>query len=623
MAENRVFVGREAQLKQFKEVLHNPKGKAVLVVGQAGMGKSSLIEKMCEEAVGEKGLKCAWVHYEVTETDEPDTTMGLMMDNAFEAACAEERSTDMTDRRKKQWYALIKLIVPKASELEELIKSLRRDVRKNTRDQFVERLRLVSRRMPDKGRVIFVIDSDKYMKSGSADAWRLVVEQLPDKVKFVFGQRPEDELTKNRRFVSLENVVRIPGKKLKELADGEVKDLVSQRADEVGQRREVLDEAVKRYKGHPYMLQAGLDLVKERRTVEGLPDDPTPENIAKDQWKQVKKKGQEAIRLFKAYAILNVGVQGDMVEAVGEVSSDVRESLLAGDFLGGLLDKDIGGNRIYHAILSDHVLSQMSEKEKKQYHRRAAAAYRDKPVVVNPTRWEEIEPLLKAVEHLIAAGEPDAATDVFLTKPSAQSYYTLHEWLWHFGYLDEDIRINGAVIKEYVRLIEREVRRELRSDLAACYDNRALSLRAQGKVAEATADHGRAIEIYRQLFEKEGRRELRNDLAMCYNNRGNARQLVGKLTGAIEDYGRAIGIYKGLVEKEGRRELRNDLAASYNNRGIALEAQGKLKEAIEDYGRAIRIRQELVEKEGRRELRNDLAMCYNNRGIALEAQGKL
>ena len=45
MAEGKIFVDRKAELEQFKEVLKDPMGQAVLVVGQAGMGKSWLIDK--------------------------------------------------------------------------------------------------------------------------------------------------------------------------------------------------------------------------------------------------------------------------------------------------------------------------------------------------------------------------------------------------------------------------------------------------------------------------------------------------------------------------------------------------------------------------------------------------
>jgi hypothetical protein len=37
MNAEKIFVGRKAEREQFKEALNDPKGQAVLVVGQAGM----------------------------------------------------------------------------------------------------------------------------------------------------------------------------------------------------------------------------------------------------------------------------------------------------------------------------------------------------------------------------------------------------------------------------------------------------------------------------------------------------------------------------------------------------------------------------------------------------------
>jgi len=116
------------------------------------------------------------------------------MDNAFEAASTEPGSFDRVPERKKQWLALFKTIVPKGGEIAELINSLRRDPTKNTRDQFLGRLRLISKRMLDKGRAIFVIDPEKYMQEKSDQSWAIVVKELPEKIKFVFAQRPEDVL---------------------------------------------------------------------------------------------------------------------------------------------------------------------------------------------------------------------------------------------------------------------------------------------------------------------------------------------------------------------------------------------------------------------------------------------
>jgi len=623
MADNRVFVGREAELKQFKEVLHDTKGQAVLVVGQAGMGKTWLMKEMLEGAYGELELECGWVSYEVTANDRPDSIMGLMMDNAFGAASTKPGNCDDVSERKRQWLALFETFIPRGEQLAGLAKSLRWDPAKDKREQFLERLALISRRMPVNGRAIFTVDPEKYMCRDSDQDWAIVVKNLPEKVKFVFAQRPEDVLVGSETFGALGNVVRIPDERLGKLDDEAVGRLVSLRG---GGRRgagKKLLKALRRYDGYPYALGAALNLIEAGVPIDELPKRAEPTEFARVQWDKLVGKGEKAIRLFKAYAILEVCVADGVVESVSEVGSDTREHLLADKYLVGLLREEVNGRRIYHSILADHVLSQMREEEKKQYHRRAGEAYRAKPVVVNPTRREEIEPLLKAAEHLLAAGDPDAATDILLTKPSQESYYTPSEWLWKFGYLDEDIRIIGDAIRVYENVIEKGGRVELRGDLAGCFNNRGLALGNQGKLGEAIEDCGRAIGIYERLVEKEGRRELRNDLASCYNNRGIALRGQGKLDEAVEDYGRAIRIREGLVEKEGRVELRGDLARCYKNRSNVLRVQGKLDEAIEDCKRTNEIYEEVVEKEGRLELRNELAGCYNNYALVLKGQGEL
>ncbi|UCF42244.1 MAG: tetratricopeptide repeat protein [Planctomycetota bacterium] len=276
-----------------------------------------------------------------------------------------------------------------------------------------------------------------------------------------------------------------------------------------------------------------------------------------------------------------------------------------------------------HTVVRQYLQDRMGRERTRALRRQIAAWWAERKVPARPVRIEEVRPLLKAVEHLIGAGEPRAAGRVLYRKWSGESYYILNEWVCRFGYLEESIRINSLVIRGYVRVIEKGRRRELRRDLAVCYDNRGNALWNQGKLDEAIADYGRAIVICEELVEREGRLELRNDLAMSYNNRGGALIEQGKLDDAIGDYGRAIAIIEEVVEKEGRLELRNNLATCYNNQGIALSDRGKLDEAIADYGRAIAIYKELVETEGSSELRRDLAMAYNNRWVALWRQGRL
>jgi len=51
MGSERIFVGREEELERFGDLLADPRGQAVVVVGKRGMGKTWLVEEMAEGVV--------------------------------------------------------------------------------------------------------------------------------------------------------------------------------------------------------------------------------------------------------------------------------------------------------------------------------------------------------------------------------------------------------------------------------------------------------------------------------------------------------------------------------------------------------------------------------------------
>ena len=275
MAAETIFVNREKELEQFSEVLEDPRGQAVLVVGQAWMGKSCLIDKMAEVVVNHPKLTCGWMKYTVARTDSVEATMAIMMDDALKAAHLKGGSFDATPRRREQWRSLLNVF-----GIGNLVMSLKRGPKGDTRTQFLDRLRIISKRMPENGRVIFAVDPYDYIPSNSDQAWAIVVKDLPDKIKFVFAQRPDDEIVKGEAFRGLANVINIPDGHLGVLGEQSVEQLVRLRAPTIGQQEHVLHEAFRQYDGHPYAIQAALDLLdKKKVTVKELPPDPTPEGI--------------------------------------------------------------------------------------------------------------------------------------------------------------------------------------------------------------------------------------------------------------------------------------------------------------------------------------------------------
>ena len=579
MSRGKIFVGRKAELEQFKKVLEDPQGQAVLVVGNRGMGKTWLINKMAEFAQNQPNFKCGCVRYEVTPTDSVDSTMALMMDNAFEAAQVVEGSFDSTPRRLQQWKALLNVI-----KIGDLAMSLRQDPAKNTREQFLERLQLISKQMPENGRAIFIIDPEKYMQEKSASAWRIVVKDLPHKIKLVFAQRTEDELAKNRTFRALDNVIRIPARRLGALKQPDVEELLELRAKSVRKSQRVLCESVEQYKGHPYAIQAALDIIKKTRSVENLPQDPTPDQFAEAQWNEVCEVSNDAVKLLEAYAILQVGVPDDVVQAVSGLETTTQKRLQKRSYLKGLLREEGYGKRIYHAILADYILGQIGKAEKKKYNRRAVQVYRGK---LKAVAEKHIAPdalaATRLAEHVLVAEGPKAFVYAFVNECFSS--------LRLLGLLDTAVSFSGRAL---------DVTQEGTAERAIVLGNLGLIHQTRGELDRAEELHKKSLEINQKLKRQEG-------VASNYGNLGNV--YMGRA-----DLGKAEQMHKSSLQIAQAINLRPVMASEYAALGLVYGMKGNLEEAEEMHSKGLGIYQKLRQSEGIAQQYGNLGLVYMNRG---------
>ncbi len=575
MAKEQIFVGRTAELERFTEVLAELRGQAVLVVGQEGMGKTMLVNRMAGLAEGHPELECGWVRYEVTKTDSVDSTLELMIDHAFRAAQVQEGSFDGTPRGLEQWRSLLNVL-----KIGDLAMSLRRDPKQHTRDQFRSKMELISERMKANQRAILIVDPEKYMQVGSDEAWAIVTKQLPEKIKLVFAQRTEDVLVNSRTFGVLDNVVRIPAERLDVLDEKEVDELLDIRCGGLSYSVTEVRKGLSRYKGHPYSVQGALDLLDDGTELEALPADP--KGIAGAQWERVCQEGDGAIELFEAYALLDVPVPDDVVEPVSGIVPSTRKSLFSNNYLRGLLREEGEGRRIYHAILADYITEQIDNKQGKEYHARAVTVYRER--LKADIKPDELA-ARRLAEHVLAAEGEEAFVDVLLNE-SFPVLYTL-------GLLDAALSLSEQALV----LVEKKSAEE-----AMLFGNLGVVYRRQGNLNKAEEMYLKSLRISEELGNLELTTNQYGNIAVLYYTRGDLDKAEKMLLKSLE-----IAKELGLLEF---------VATCYGNLGTVYMERGNLDKAEEMYLKALATNEELGRLEG-------IANNYGNLGLLYTDQEDL
>ncbi len=615
MAKSDIFVGRRQELEQFKDVLKNPRGQVVLVVGQVGMGKTWLLNEMAQVAENHEGFKCGWVRYEVTPTDGVDSVLALMMDNAFEAAQVREGTFDPTHRRLEQWRSLLNVI-----KVGDLVKSLRRDPEQNTRDQFLNRLELVSGRMEENQRLIFIIDPEKYMQENSDQVWAIVAKRLPEKIKFVFAQRPEDALVDSETFNALDNVVCIPKKQLGVLDEAAVDKLLDRRSGDLDCSMTELSKVLSCYEGHPYAIASALDLVEAGTPLTKLPSDPTPTGIAKLQRKKVCKYGEDVIKLFEAYAILEVAVPDEVAEAVSGDGSLVLERVLEDSYLGPLLHEESGGRRIYHTILADHFQEKIKSKRRKKYHRKAVKVYRKQ---LNKEPKPDVLAAMRLPEHVLATeGEKafvytvvDECTEPLLNRGFFDT--VAHLCNRALEIVDEGTIWQGAVLgnlgliymlHEDLDKAEELVCKSLQiaeqigcfKNMPSGYGNLGLIYMHRNDLDKAEDCLRRALELYEQIGNRKGAARQYANLGIVYKDR--------------EELDKAEDMFQKSLKISEQQGMPGLVAANYGNIGLIYQRRGELDRAEEMHLKSLEIEEKIDNLLGTAYQCGNLGYIYETRG---------
>lgn len=248
----------------------------------------------------------------------------------------------------------------------------------------------------------------------------------------------------------------------------------------------------------------------------------------------------------------------------------------------------------------------------------AAAYNRRSEIYVGLSEWSkaltDADRAVLNYESVVESGRTDLTSLWMLARHNRAKIYRA---LKSYAQAEQDL---DASLSGYLKLVDRENRRDLRSQLAQVYRTRALLALEQGHTDFALTAVNSSLDLLETLVHQENNEHLRNDLASVYNDRGTVLYRTGVLEEAESDYASAISIRTYLVA-EGRIDVRTDLALTYANRGLCLMGHGNYTEGLDSFDRAVEILDRLIEEEKREDLYQVRAFALNCRGSLFRAKG--
>ncbi|MBN1902179.1 tetratricopeptide repeat protein [Candidatus Sumerlaeota bacterium] len=551
-----LFVGRLPELRQFEEVLRDPKGQAVLVIGSEGIGKSALLSKMAECAFTHSRLRCGYVGYEITPVKSPNSLMEEMMHHAFEAAALKEPSINHTEKKKRQWRSFFNAFFSLAERQVDLISALRYEPKQDIYGQFLERLNFLSQNMPEQGRGILFIDTGVGVEASFDESWASVFQDIPPKIKIIFAQRPFKALPvgmERSSSLDIPNTVRIHLDALDEKA---VNDLVEAYARFLQVSAQEIRKALSLYKGHPYALSAALEMLRDGEMIPNLPIDPKPESVADAQWNRVGMEyGFDAVRLFEAISVLDDLVPHELLCEVSTLSPANVRALVDRRFLNHLVRKDGDGTQIYHGIFRDHILGSMEKEDWIRYQRRAVDAYRRR--IYHGKGTDELA-TRNLIKHLLQVAPPNEVIYTFINE-SAPRLIHLGLYETAIDYTRQLLKLNAAS--------DKVIEATLKGNLGVIY-------RSQGRLDLAEQMQRRALDINRKNGNMKG-------MAYGYVNLGDIYLLNGKLNYAKSMYFNGLNISNKVRDVMGVVNACNGLGKIYLESGDLANAERSFHQALE------------------------------------------
>ena len=233
-----------------------------------------------------------------------------------------------------------------------------------------------------------------------------------------------------------------------------------------------------------------------------------------------------------------------------------------------LLETDHNGSYWLHPLIQEFSYGDL--KDKKEAHMLAVKYYLSLPLPKNPTKKEDLQPVIEAHYHACEAGEYDFAADIIwrYNLPSLLNLWENPRTLIDIykKLLPDDHFKDKPVLKD------KQTHGAVLGNLGTAYSN-------LGEPRKAIEYYEQALKISREIGDRRGEGNHLGNLGLAYSDLGEPRK-------AIEYYEQALKISRETGDRRGEGNHLGNLGLAYSDLGEPRKAIEFLKQSL-SIGKAI------------------------------------
>jgi class 3 adenylate cyclase/tetratricopeptide (TPR) repeat protein len=363
------LIGRDAEMDTFRRALlelREDRGSLIELVGNAGMGKTRLLNEFRAEATDLPQLMSACELYESSVPYLPiRRLLRLLLGHTHgqdATAAAARLEEDVRGRAPEllPWLPLLGIVadlpVPMTPEVSDLDEEFRKAKLEEVTTEYLARVITEP--------TLVVIEDAHWMDAGSSDLLRVIAGRISELPWLICVSRRDEETG----FVMTE-AARCTSLRLTPLGDDALGELIGIATEDAPFPPHAVHELSDRSGGNPLFLQELVQSARTAGTVEGLPDSIDGMVTA-----EIDRLDPTDRRVLRYASVLGVSFDGLLLTALLEAEHAPIGRTAFPRLVQFIHDEGNGRYRFRHALMRDSAYEGLPYRTRKKLHARAGTA---------------------------------------------------------------------------------------------------------------------------------------------------------------------------------------------------------------------------------------------------------